>query len=199
MSKQLCFIIKNNKLFLDKVLVSFNATPILFVCKDGRKNYYLALCSDLENLEYVVEKQEVKDLYNLLMGKESIRSVLLSCKYFWKIRTNNDIKEDIVTKENINKIDYSVLPEEDALYEKVTKEDEAYLKKITFLYLQNLSCTPKGCAYCEITLCPEKERNNCASLQYRDSRNQKKHILVQFDFSDKLINNFYSNEVLTAK
>ena len=31
MSKQLCFIIKNNKLFLDKVLVSFNATPILFV------------------------------------------------------------------------------------------------------------------------------------------------------------------------
>lgn len=119
MSKQLlCFIIENNKLFLDRILVSFNDTPILFICQDERKNYYLVQCSSLENLEYIVEKQNIENLLMLLTKQKSLRSTLLDCDYFWEVKAGNDIKENIVTRKNIAEIDYLILPAEDVFYDK---------------------------------------------------------------------------------
>lgn len=119
MNKQLlCFIIENNKLFLDRILVSFNDTPILFICQDERKNYYLVQCSSLENLEYIVEKQNIENLLMLLTEQKSLRSTLLDCDYFWEVKAGNDIKEDIVTRKNIAEIDYLILPAEDVFYDK---------------------------------------------------------------------------------
>lgn len=119
MSKQLlCFIIENNKLFLDRILVSFNDTPILFICQDERKNYYLVQCSSLENLEYIVEKQNIENLLMLLTEQKSLRSTLLDCDYFWEVKAGNDIKEDIVTRKSIAEIDYLILPAEDVFYDK---------------------------------------------------------------------------------
>lgn len=119
MSKQLlCFIIENNKLFLDRILVSFNDTPILFICQDERKNYYLVQCSSLENLEYIVEKQNIENLLMLLTEQKSLRSTLLDCDYFWEVKAGNDIKEDIIIRKNIAEIDYLILPAEDVFYDK---------------------------------------------------------------------------------
>lgn len=128
MSKQLCFIIEDNELYLDKVLVSFNRTPIFFTCQDNYNNYYLVLCSDIDNLEYIVEKQSLKNLENMLQGKISMHSILLDCDYFWLIKSGESISEDIVKKKIISKIDTGVLPEKNALL--INEDDEQYVKKI---------------------------------------------------------------------
>ena len=52
MKKTLCFILENKNLYLDKVLVSFNDTPIFYTCLDQNSNYYLVLCTDLNNFNY---------------------------------------------------------------------------------------------------------------------------------------------------
>ena len=135
MSKQLCFIIENNELYLDKVLVSFNRTPIFLTCCDNYNNYYLVLCSDIENLEYIVEKQSLKTLWQMLTQRISMRSALLDCDCFWLIKSGESISEDIVEKDIISKIDHGVLPEENALYEQINKEDAQYVEQITSAYL----------------------------------------------------------------
>ena len=70
MSDQLCFVIERNRLFMDKGLVYYNEAPIFFVCLDSDGKYYLALCSDLDDLEYIVveivRKRFVKCLHRKL-------------------------------------------------------------------------------------------------------------------------------------
>lgn len=136
MNKQLCFIIENNKLYLEKILVSFNDTPIFFICIDDKNNRYLVLCSDLDKLEYIVEKQSLKNLWHMLTQKVTMRAALLKCTHFWQIESGNSIAEDTVEKKGVNEIDFSVLPVENALYEKITVEDSAYVEQVTSEYFK---------------------------------------------------------------
>lgn len=139
MNKQLCFKIDNNELYLDKVLVCFNNTPIFFICCDKNKDYYLALCSDLEELEYIIVKQNIKNIWKMLTQRISMRSAMLDCDSFWLIKSSNTIDNDSVEVLPIEKMDYEILPIEDAVYEKISEEDSLYIDKITYEYLNEVT------------------------------------------------------------
>ena len=60
MDKQLCFKLDDNKLYLDQTLVNYNGIPIFFICK-GKEEYYLVLCTDYENYNYIIVIISVKE------------------------------------------------------------------------------------------------------------------------------------------
>ena len=139
MTNQLCFIIENKKLFLDKVLVSFNETPIFFVCRDEERNLYLVLCSDIEELNYIVVKQSLTTIWRMLTKKTSMRAALLDCECFWHVASGVSIEEDRVELLKKSQMDNSILPFEEALFEAIKKEDKQYVDKMTSEYLNALS------------------------------------------------------------
>jgi len=65
MNKKLCFNIENQYLYLEQVLVDYMGIPIFFLCKD-KKQYYIALCTNIDKLSYIVTKLSLSDVYNLL-------------------------------------------------------------------------------------------------------------------------------------
>ncbi len=138
MNKELCFIIDNNELYLDKVLVSFNDIPIFFICRDNDRQLYLVLCSDLDQMEYIVVKQSVRSIWQMLIQKISMREALLDCETFWFIKSENSIKDDVVELLTNDKMDLDVLPIEGAMYEKISEEDSHYIEQITSEYLNQI-------------------------------------------------------------
>ena len=105
MNKELCFILENKNVYLDHILVDYEYVPIFFLCKDDECQYYLALCTDIENGEYIVVKISLLSVYNLLHGNIAMRDVILNQKIFWKVVSGDEIKNDIV---NEYPIDYKM-------------------------------------------------------------------------------------------
>ena len=126
--KELCFVIENKKLYLEHVLVDYMDIPILFLCK-GEEQYYIALCTDIEELHYIVTKLSLMDVYDLLHGEKAMRDVILKQKEFWKIYSEENIASDKVIKCDMNTMDQTLLPEADAKFEVLTKDMEQYVKK----------------------------------------------------------------------
>lgn len=126
--KELCFIIENKKLYLEHVLVDYMDIPIFFLCKGGEQ-YYIALCTDIEELHYIVTKLPLMDVYDLLHGEKAMRDIILKQKEFWKIYSEGDIASDKVIKCDMNTMDQTLLPEADAKFEVLTKDMEQYVKK----------------------------------------------------------------------
>lgn len=117
MDKQLCFVIESTKLFLDKSLVYYNETPIFFVCTDSDNKYYLALCSDLDDLKYIVVKISKKTLLQMMTQEITMRKALLSGNSFWSIKIGSEIKDDVVEHKDASELNYDVLPFEGAYYQ----------------------------------------------------------------------------------
>lgn len=134
MDKELCFCIEGNKLYLEQVLVDYNDIPIFFVCKDNVA-YYVVLCSDIEELSYIVVNLSDIDLYNLLHGMLSMREVFTKQKNYWEIISGEKIESDIVICKSMEEIDYSVLPEEGACFEILTDRVSSYVKKFDDIFL----------------------------------------------------------------
>ena len=126
--KELCFVIENKKLYLEHVLVDYMDIPIFFLCK-GEEQYYIALCTDIEELHYIVTKLSLMDVYDLLHGEKAMRDVILKQKEFWKIYSEENIASDKVIKCDMNTMDRTLLPEADAKFEVLTKDMEQYVKK----------------------------------------------------------------------
>ena len=53
MNTELCFYIEKKDIYLEQILVDYMNVPIFFLCKDD-KQYYLALCSNMDELNYIV-------------------------------------------------------------------------------------------------------------------------------------------------
>lgn len=139
MSKQLCFILDNKELYLDKVLVCFNDTPIFFVCIDLNGHFYLVLCTDIDDLQYVIVNVSKKNLWKMLTKNITMREALLDCKSFWSVKTGEEISSDIVEFKNIADIDYDVLPVDGAMYEEINEDDSIYVDRITSEYLKEVT------------------------------------------------------------
>lgn len=129
MSKELCFRIEHNDLFLKQVLVDYNNIPIFFLCQGKYKNY-LSLCVDIENYNYVIVEVSLFDIYDLLHGNVSMRDAILKHKEYWMITSGEDISNDIVERKMIKDIDQSWLPQEGAYFKVLTESIEQYLKSI---------------------------------------------------------------------
>ncbi len=130
MDRELCFIINNTNLFLEKILVSFNEFPILFICFDQQNRYYLVLNTDMERMEYIVINITLQDIYNMLIQRNSIQKTFLNQDCFWKVVSDMDIKNDKVTHLPINEIDLECLPHPDIYYEAESTVDIDYIKEI---------------------------------------------------------------------
>lgn len=129
MSKELCFRIEHNDLFLNQVLVDYNNIPIFFLCQGKYKNY-LSLCVDIENYNYVIVEVSLFDIYDLLHGNVSMRDAILNHKEYWMVTSGEDISNDIVERKMIKDIDQSWLPQEGAYFKVLTESIEQYLKSI---------------------------------------------------------------------
>lgn len=134
MDKEVCFFISGNTLFLDKVLVAFNDTPIFFVCCDNDKNYYIALCTNIEELEYIIVKCSLQLLYQMLVRKIEMREPFVTASHFWNVKAGTSVENDEVQYLERERMDLEVLPYPNAFYETKNKADSEYVEKIEAIY-----------------------------------------------------------------
>jgi hypothetical protein len=127
MDRELCFCIEQNDLFLEQVLVDYMDVPIFFLCRDD-KQYYVVLCTDIDEFKYIIVRASNLDVYNLLHAKNSMRNIFLKQDEYWKVISGDEICSDIVEKYPVSQIDISVLPEEDAVFNILTEEIKSYVK-----------------------------------------------------------------------
>ena len=128
MGKELCFFIEGKELYLEQVLVDYNDIPIFFLCKDD-KAYYLALCTEVEQLCYIVVGLSDADVYSLLHGNVTMRESITKQRKYWEIISGEQIESDIAVDRLMEEIDGFVLPEEGAYFEVLTDEIASYVKK----------------------------------------------------------------------
>lgn len=127
MTRELCFKIENYNLYLEQVLVDYMDIPILFLCKDN-KQYFLILCSDFDELNYIVVKLTTDDIYKLLHGDIPMRDVFLKQENYWDVKSGDDICCDLVNKKNISELDINILPDENARFKVLTDATIAYVR-----------------------------------------------------------------------
>lgn len=128
MNQELCFIIENTNLYLEQVLVEYRDIPIFFLCS-GDNQYYIALCTDMDELNYIVAKLSLLDVYNLLHGNIPMRDAILKQMEYWDIKSNDEIELDVVTKKKIKTLETSLLPEENACFEILTEQMQLFVEK----------------------------------------------------------------------
>lgn len=126
----LCFIINSREIYLEKVLVSFNETPMLFVCRAPDNVPFAALCTDLEHLSYLIAQTTDRDVLDLVSGKIPMRDIFTNAEYLWSVETSDTIEQDVVRTVKHEELDESVLPLVGALYEIVSNDIELYKFKI---------------------------------------------------------------------
>lgn len=115
MNKILCFKLNNDELYLDQTLVNYNGIPIFFICKEKEK-YYLVLCTDCKNYNYIIVIISVNDIYNLLHQKITMKKVILKQKEYWEVLSGDKIDEDTVTLKSMNEINFNYLPQDKFYY-----------------------------------------------------------------------------------
>lgn len=133
MNGNLCFRIEGIELYLEQVLVDYMDIPIFFLCK-GEGDYYLVLCADVDELNYIIVKLSMNDVYKLLHGEESIRDTVLKQEEYWSVISGEEIPLDKVEKLSISKLGSSLLPKEDVYFEIVSTKLENYVKKFDTQY-----------------------------------------------------------------
>lgn len=131
---KLCFRIENIELYLEQVLVDYMGIPIFFLCKGGGE-YYLVLCTDIDELNYIILKSSMNDVYELLHGKESIRNTMLKQKEYWNVISGEEISLDKVEKLSVSELDVDLLPKENIYFEIVSAKLEDYVKKFDTEYV----------------------------------------------------------------
>ena len=127
MKKELCFRINDERLYLECVLVEYMGIPIFFLCRSW-KSFYVVQCIDEEKLIYIIVRVSEKEVYELLHGKIPMRDIISNQKKYWEVISGKDVKDDIVNELPIDKLDTSILPEEEACFEALTMEIEEYIK-----------------------------------------------------------------------
>lgn len=125
--RELCFKIEGKNLYLDQVLVEYKGVPIFFLCSEENQ-YYIVLCTDVEKLNYIVERVSMLDIYHLLHGEISMRYIILKQAEYWDIRSNEKVDSDEITKKSIKTLSTTLLPEENARFKILTREMQLFVE-----------------------------------------------------------------------
>ena len=133
MNSTLCFRIEGIELYLEQVLVDYMDIPIFFLCK-GESNHYLVLCTDIDELNYIIVRLSMNDLYELLHSEGSIRNTILKQNEYWNVISGREIPLDEVKRLSISELDVGLLPKEDVYFEIVSTKLENYVKKFDIQY-----------------------------------------------------------------
>lgn len=127
MNKELCFKIENINIYLEQTLVDYMDIPIFFLCKGGEQ-YFVALCTDIYELNYIVVELSILDVYNLLHGNIPMRNVILKQSEYWYIISGDDLYSDKVIKMGIDTLNEDLLPEKEAYFKILTRQIEIYVQ-----------------------------------------------------------------------
>lgn len=133
MNGKLCFRIEGIELYLEQVLVDYMDIPIFFLCK-GESNHYLVLCTDIDELNYIIVRLSMNDLYELLHGEGSIRDIVLKQNEYWNVISGREIPLDEIERLSISELDVGLLPKENVYFEIVSTKLENYVKKFDMEY-----------------------------------------------------------------
>lgn len=133
MNSKLCFRIEGIELYLEQVLVDYMDIPIFFLCK-GEDDYYLVLCTDMDELNYIIVRLPMNDVYELLHGKESMRNTILKQNECWNLISGGEISLDEIERLSISELDVGLLPKENVYFEIVSTKLENYVKKFDTEY-----------------------------------------------------------------
>lgn len=136
MNKELCFCFQDRNLYLEQVLVDYMDIPIFFLCKDEDDRYYVVLCTDIEELDYIVVHAATTDIYKLLHGKIPMRNIFFRKEEFWKVISGEEAALDSVIKCSADQLDTSVLPEERACFDILTEEMSEYVRRFDKEFLE---------------------------------------------------------------
>ncbi len=147
MDRELCFCIEGKNLYLEQVLVDYLEIPVFFLCRN-EKQYYVALCTDMEELSYVVVSASASAVYNLLHGRISMRDIILNQKNYWNVDSGEEISMDIVKEYDIEELDPSVLPKENACFKILTEDMEDFVRNFDYEYFSVNSYKQKAESMC---------------------------------------------------
>lgn len=136
MDKELCFCIENSNLYLEQVLVDYKDIPIFFLCKCNLQ-YYVVLCTDINEFSYIIVKTSSWDVYNLLHGKIPMREIFTGSKEYWEVVSGEEISLDNVTRHPSTWLNISLLPEKNACFRVLTEEIEKFVEKFDSEFLDD--------------------------------------------------------------
>lgn len=134
---KVCFKLESENLYSEQMLVEYNDDPVFYICKSQTGRYYVVLCVDVEEGNYIVINSKISDVLLMLYGYITMRELYRKVDYFWQVFVGKVIDDDVVTKHNIEDIDTSVLPYEGEYYEILDKEVENYARKLENSLLNN--------------------------------------------------------------
>ncbi|WP_286669916.1 hypothetical protein [Thomasclavelia cocleata] len=145
--KTLCCILNGKNVYLEQILVEYDHIPVFMIGKD-EENYYLIICSEIEDLHYIIVKSDIKSLYEMLIGSIPMRDLFLSEKRYWDLISGEDTQSDIIEERNIEFLDHDYLPVEGAYYKIVNDDVRLYASSLLSMIQQGL-CIDKESLFIE--------------------------------------------------
>lgn len=127
MHNTICFEINGKSLMLDKALITFTI-PIFFICCDDDNQKYAVLCTDSDQLNYIVGKIDTKSILDMLNNTLSLRDFFLAATEKWRILARDDYTLDIIEK--IETLHDDELPKTDTYFEFSNIKIEEYKKQL---------------------------------------------------------------------
>lgn len=113
---------------MEQTLVEYNGIPIYFLCRDDEQ-YYTVLCTDIDELKYVIVETTIGDVYGLLHGRIPMRNVILKANHYWQVVSEEDMLQDDVRCLSMDKLDHSLLPEAGACFEVLSADVRAFVER----------------------------------------------------------------------
>lgn len=130
MDKLLCFKIKNENLYLEQILIEINDDPVFYICKSQTGQYYIVLCTDEDEGNYIIINTKISDILFMLNGLITMRNLYERVSFYWDVRADDEIDNDVVVKHDIKDIDKSLLPYKDRYFIIHNEEIKDYACKI---------------------------------------------------------------------
>lgn len=103
--------------------------PIFFLCQNNQQ-HYLALCTNIDDFNYIIVKLSTSDLYNLLHGNIPMRDVFLKQREYWDVTSNETISKDTIVKHKIHHLDNSLLPKENTYFQALTEDLKTFIQNL---------------------------------------------------------------------
>lgn len=125
----MCFIIGDDNLYLEQILVDYTDIPIFFLCKGDQHSYYLVLCTDPNKLLYIVTQISLADVSDLLHGNIAMRDAILKQKNYWMVYCAAKPSKNQVEKHEMKDLDKSLLPEGGVPYKVLTQSMKNYINR----------------------------------------------------------------------
>lgn len=132
MDRMKCFKINGETLFLEKILLYFQETPLLFICKNNEGRRYLVFCQDTDKFIYLVCEISTYNLIKYLKSELSFTSVYEFQDFFYKVEAGDkeDFSEDKIVQIRGNEIKNNINYDGEVFFNSYTSDLKSYIKEL---------------------------------------------------------------------